>query len=265
MSKDYYATLGVSRSASDDDIKKAYRKMAMKYHPDRNLGDDAASAEEKFKEVNEAYGVLSDPVKKSHYDNGGHSFNHSTGDFTNSHRTWTFADDDIKDIFADLFNQHVNRQNRTQIQTITISLVDAYVGKSLRLSPDIVLNVPAGIRDNTRLYGANKVFKIEITPHPKFKRSLDDLLVDVNITAIEAMIGAEAFLDHLDGAKLQFNIPAGIQPGQVLKLSGKGMKNPEFDKTGDLLIRISVTIPKNLTEEQKAVLRGLDFRYSINI
>ena len=90
-------------------------------------------------------------------------------------------------------------------------------------------------------------------------------MIEINITAVEAMLGVEATLEHLDGNKLQFNIPAGIQSGQIVKLSRMGIKNPEMDTYGDLLVRIGVTIPKNLQEADKAILRSLAHRDSITI
>ena len=116
-----------------------------------------------------------------------------------------------------------------------------------------------------KFYADNKIYQVNILSHPKFKRSNDDLLVDVEISAFEAMLGLEIVLEHLDGAKLQFNIPAGIQAGQIVKLSAKGMQNPETDRTGDLLVRCSITTPKNLTEEQKELLKQMPRRDSINI
>jgi DnaJ-class molecular chaperone len=109
------------------------------------------------------------------------------------------------------------------------------------------------------------MYQVNVQTHPKFKRANDDLLVDVEIDAFEAMLGLEAFLEHLDRTKLQFRIPAGIQQGQIVKLSNKGMNNPETDKVGDLLVRCSIVIPRNLTEEQKGVLKKMSRRESINI
>jgi DnaJ-class molecular chaperone len=87
----------------------------------------------------------------------------------------------------------------------------------------------------------------------------------VSISSIEAILGVEAILDHLDGAKLQFTIPAGIQPGQIVKLAGKGMRNPEIDRDGDVLVRISINIPRNISDDEKNILKSLSHRESINI
>lgn len=276
MSKrDYYEILGLAKNATDDDIKKAYRKMASKYHPDKVQGDDEKTkVEEKFKEVNEAYDTLGDPEKKSAYDNYGHEganpFMHQSG-----HRrthTWNFDPSDphgMHTIFEEIFRSNpgggFTRNNSQPIVILNISLKDAYTGKMVRYDSKATLNIPSGVRPGTKLYVDGRLFKIEIQPDTKFKRALDDLMVEVSIDAIEAMLGVEAVLDHLDGTRFQFNIPAGIQSGQIVKLSKKGMKNPETSSLGDLLIRVSVSIPKNLSEKDRESIKVLPHRDSITI
>ena len=270
--RDYYEILGVAKNASEEDIKKAYRKLAMKHHPDRNQGDASKAAEEKFKEAKEAYETLGDKDKREQYDMYG-SGAESPNKFT--HRTWTHGNQDSHDIFKemfangafdDLFRQgNFSSATRTTIHPINISLADAYIGKYLRVDGKTTVQIPKGVRPGTKFYADNKIYQVNILSHPKFKRSNDDLLVDVEISAFEAMLGLEIVLEHLDGAKLQFNIPAGIQAGQIVKLSTKGMQNPETDRTGDLLVRCSITTPKNLTEEQKEILKQMPRRDSINI
>ena len=274
MSKrDYYEILGVARNASDDDIKKAYRKLAMKYHPDRNTDGDKEAAELKFKEAKEAYECLSDPQKREAYNRHGHAstdpnFNPGfSGGPQWSHNV------DINEIFGNMFgggpspfdgffNRH---QQHTQRQVITITLEDAYTGKQLRLSGGLSINVPAGVRPGTKFFSENVIYQVEIHQHHKFKRSNDDLLVDVDISAIEAMLGVEAQIDHLDKTTLQFSIPAGIQNGQIVRLANKGMRNPETDRKGDLLVRIAVTTPRSLTAEQIAFLKTMQRREMLNI
>ena len=145
------------------------------------------------------------------------------------------------------------------------SLADAYIGKTISIDGTHSIYIPGGARSGTKFYAEGRTFRVDILPDPKFKRSNDDLLVDVTIDAIEAILGVETILSHLDCVKLQFNIPAGIQPGQIVKLAGKGMKNPETDKVGDILVRITVTIPKVLTDTQKDILKSLTHRSLINI
>lgn len=270
MSKrDYYEILGVAKTASADEIKQSYRKLAMKYHPDRNQGD--ASAEEKFKEIQEAYSHLGDADKKRMYDAGGHN----TQQRGPAGRQWTHTAGqhfDMEDFIRAFtggagfaFHEDVARQRTYQVQIVTINLRDAYVGRVVNISNTVTLNIPKGVRTGTRFYQDGKLYQIDVAPHPKFKRTEDDLLVELQINSIEAMLGVETYLDHLDGSKLQFSIPAGIQPGQVVKLSNKGMKNPETDRQGDILVRVNITTPKNLSEQEKNLLKTLQHRESINI
>ena len=268
MKKDYYEVLDVSKNATDDEIKKKYRQLAMKYHPDRNTDGDKVAAELKFKEVKEAYECLSDPAKRAAYNQYGHAstdpnFNQSRPGHS-GHFSQTV---DINEIFGTMFaNGHpfgdiFGRQSQQQVRhSLAITLEDAYKGKQLRLPGGLSVNIPAGVRSGARFHIDNNVYQIDIHPHPKFKRANDDLLVDIEITAIEAMLSIEAQLDHLDGAKLQFTIPSGIQNGQVVRLSNKGMKNPETDKFGDLMIRITVTTPRDLSDDQKSFLKTMQHR-----
>lgn len=261
-SRDYYDILGVPKGASEDDIKKSYRKLAMKWHPDRDGGDA-----NKFLELQEAYNYLSDPAKKADYDRNGFKPNSGT-DF--SHRGNQFEDfEDIlrkhfgNDVFGDLFGQRTaNKQN---ISVIEITLTDAYIGRSVSVGPNNTIHLPKGVRSGTKFYANGRMFRVDVRADEKFKRSNDDLLVDVTIDAVEAMLGIDAELVHLDGTILHFSIPSGIQAGQIVKLSTKGMKNPETDKYGDLLVRINISIPKDLAEYEKNSLKSLLRRQTINI
>lgn len=272
MSKrDYYEILGLAKTASEDDIKSAYRKLASKYHPDKLSDSEKQAGEAKFKEVSEAYETLSDLEKRQQYDN----FGHAGPQFSNfTHRSHSSDSINIEEIMKQAFGnrQHFRFDDGFFTQTsrakpmlaINISLEDAYTGRTVVIDKTTI-NIPRGVRSGTKLFSANNFYRIDIQQHHKFKRSNDDLLVDIEINAIEAILGVEAVLEHLDGAKLQFTIPQGIQPGQIIKLSGKGMKNPETDRFGDMLIRMSVVIPKGLSDIDKAVLKTLAHRDSINI
>lgn len=271
MSKrDYYDILGVAKNASEDDIKSAYRKLASKYHPDKLAETEKAAGEAKFKEAKEAYECLSDSEKRQQYDMGGMN---KESFFT--HRPTSQAadfDEFVKSVFGTGGARHSFRFDEglftqtTQRPTlaITIALEDAYVGRTVQIDKSTVV-IPKGVRNGTKLFANGTMYRIDVQAHHKFKRSNDDLLIDVEINAIEAMLGVETVLSHLDGAILQFTIPAGIQPGQIIKLTGKGMKNPETDRHGDMLVRISVTIPRDISEVDKTVLKNLNHRASINI
>lgn len=279
MSKrDYYEILGLAKNSSADEIKKAYRQLASKFHPDKISGEDNSpekrQAEEKFKEAKEAYEILSDTEKRSVYDAHGHVDPNSFGNGQQwAHQTAGGANS-LDEMFKAFFSQthgHFNtgsfhQQPRQQvIHVVNISLADAYTGKTLTIDNTSTVIIPPGARSGTTFYVNNKLYRIDIQQHYKFKRSNDDLLVDISISAIEAALGVDVVLDHLDGNKLQFSIPPGIQVGQIVKLSNKGMKNPETDRHGDIMVRISVTVPKSLTEAERTALKVLSHRDIINI
>jgi DnaJ-class molecular chaperone len=253
---DYYATLGVSKDATVQEIKKAYRQAAMKFHPDRNPDDP--DADNKFKAATEAYETLSDANKKAEYDNRGKNNFHSF--FTEGGRT-EFNMNDFENIFRNF--RTASASPRKPLYRANITLQQAYYGTSISFDNQTV-RIPAGVRSGNKLYLPDKIVEIHISHHPKFKRSNDDLLVDIKITAVEAMVGLEATITHLNGSKLKFKIPAGCQVGQVIKLSGKGMPNPEHDRHGDLLIRCNITVP-TLTDEEKERIVDIHNRKSIVI
>lgn len=275
MSKrDYYDVLGLAKDASDEDIKKEYRKLAMKYHPDRNQGDTQKECEEKFKEAKEAYEILSDPQKRSVYDQFGHTAD--AGQFAHGKRhpqSWTFDDmGEMQRVMEEVFRTNGgfrdfarSRQQTHPLVVLNISLADAYTGRTVKHDANTTIVIPKGIRSGSKLYINGKFYQIDVRPDAKFKRSLDDLMVEINITAVEAMLGIEASLTHLDGGQFQFSIPAGIQSGQIVKLTKMGMKNPETEMTGDLLVRISISIPRNLTDAEKETLKSLSHRDSLII
>ena len=273
MSKrDYYDVLGVAKNSSDDEIKKKYRQLAMKFHPDRNADGDKESAELQFKEVKEAYECLSDLNRRTAYNMHGHTATDPNFNPQQRHHHYNHTVD-INEIFGNMFggagNPFVdmfNPKSQQQVrQSLNITLVDAYKGTQLRLPGGLAIQIPAGVRSGTRFIHENVIYQIEIQPHAKFKRANDDLLVDIEISSIEAMLGIPAQLDHLDNNQLQFAIPVGIQTGQVVRLGNKGMKNPETDKFGDLMIRVTITTPKDLTNEQIAFLKTMQHRDMLNI
>lgn len=249
MAENYYDTLGVDKSASDKEIKKAYRKLAGKWHPDKN---DSTEAKGKFQEISEAYEVLSDATKKAKYDNPQPQF------------SGAFSDEAYNDIFSTMrAAAHARRQRTFAAQ---IKLEDAYTGVGIHTQFGQVY-IPRGVRSGSKIYmpESKSFIEVHIEPHRKFKRAGDDLLVDVLINAFEAILGAEATLEHLDKKKYKFKIPEGTQQGQVIKLAGKGMPNPEIDKTGDLLIRFTVSVPTNLTAKEKDTIIKLNKVRTLNV
>lgn len=270
---DYYQILGISKNATVDEIKKAYRKLASQHHPDKG-GD-----KEKFQEIQEAYNILSDPQKRSAYDNPQpQGFGHFEG-----------APHGFHDIFSQMFGgggpfhdffsqgrHHAPRNQNLNIQT-TISLEEAFNGKTLIANlklpsgreQTIEIRIPPGVQDNTtlRLSGMGDdsnpnarrgdiYLTVNISQHPKFVRKDDDLLGNVEINAIEAMLGKKIRVDTIEGKVLEINIEPGTQPGQVLSVPGYGMPNMRDNRfRGRMLLNINIKIPTVLTDQQKELLQ----------
>jgi DnaJ-class molecular chaperone len=271
---DYYNTLGVSKQATSDEIKKAYRKLASQHHPDK--GGDT----KKFQEIEEAYRTLSDPEKRSQYDNPQPQFNN--GGFGGGGVPPGF-----EDIFSQMFGgnpffgqgfrQPQAQRNRTlNIQT-TISLEEAFHGKDLIANltlpsgRDQILEVkiPAGIADGTtlRLAGVGDDMlpnmprgdinlTVSVSPHDVYQRHGDDLYRTIDISCIDAMVGKKVLITTIDNKTLDLTIRPGTQPGQTLAAAGWGMPNMRDNRfKGRLLIEVNVIIPTTLTDVQKQILQ----------
>lgn len=285
--QDHYSTLGVGEHASDDEIKSAFRKLAMKYHPDRNPGD--ASAEEQFKKINEAYSTLSDKQKRAEYDNikrygGAQNFGHGGA----QHFHFNFdhmgnIDDVIQQFFAQNgfahpFGQQA-RRNRDLQFGVEITLEDAYTGKDLPIAfkangqdVNVVVRIPPGIEHGTRMkfqgYGDKSLpnlppgdlyVTINIYNHPRFRREGPHLHCILNLDVIDAVVGTTIDLDCIDNTRVSVTIPAGTQQGTALRVKQKGMpirQNPT--QRGDLIINVNLTVPRDLTAEQIDSLKILN-------
>jgi len=241
--KDHYATLGVSESATDKEIKSSYRKLASKFHPDKNKSDEATA---KFQEISEAYETLSDGQKKTEYDfmkaNGGRH----QGQFGASGHN-------MNDIFSSMFGSNAGHRPHTPMYEVRISLNQAYTGTIIDMD-GLRVQIPAGVQTGNRMHLQDKMISIVVAHHPKFKRAHNDLLVDINIDAFVAMLGSDAIVQHIDNARLKFKIPAGTQQSQIIKLSGKGMPNPDSSAKGDLLIRCNITMPDLTGKEDERII-----------
>jgi molecular chaperone DnaJ len=349
--RDYYEVLGVSRDASESELKTAFRNLARKYHPDVN---DASDAEEKFKEINEAYGVLSDADKRAAYDrfghqgvrgpNGGPGF--ETVDFS-----------DFADIFGDMFGfGGFGGRSRTARRTaprrgadlqyqVVISFKEAVFGteKEIEVTKDercetcagdgakpgtspqtcpecqgrgevrqtrqtllgsmvqvttcpvcsgrgkVIkehcqtcsgqgkvrktrrkkVTIPAGVDDGTRIRLAGEgqpgenngppgdlYLLIRVRSHKYFRRRDDDILLDLNVNVAQATLGAEVKVPTVDG-DVKLKIPAGTQPGKIIRMRGKGVPHLHRDTRGDQLVIVNVTIPKNLKQEERELFEQL--------
>lgn len=286
--KDYYKTLGVDRKASDDDIRKAYRKLAKQYHPDYNPNNK--QAEERFKEINEAYEVLSDSKKRSYYDRLGSDYSQwqrrgAPGDFNwdqygGGFRGGTRVEyDDLNEMFgsggfSDFFQtifgmggagaSRGRAQPQGYQQELEITLDEAYKGTTRVLQTDgkqKQVRIPAGVRTGSKVRVANAgpngldlYLIIDVKDDQRFERRGNDLHTTATVSIFTAILGGEADVQTLD-AKVKLTIPPGTQPEQVFRLAGRGMphlKNPN-DK-GDLFVRLKVQVPKYLSPKQRELL-----------
>lgn len=352
--RDYYEVMGVPKNASEDEIKKAYRRLAKKYHPDLNPGDK--TAEEKFKELNEAYEVLSDKDKKARYDQFGHAgVDPNFGGGAGGGSPFT-GDIDLGDIFNSFFggfgggarsaNPNAPRRGGDTEAVINISFEEAAKGCKKTVAYDkidvcaacggtgaargtsaktcpacggngqvrvsqrtpfgvvqtartcdrcggtgrvidtpcrtcggtgkerkhktIEVNIPAGI-DNEQILnvsgqgnaGTNggpsgdlHVY-VNVRPHPLFERRGNDVWFEMPITFTQAALGAEVVVPTIDG-RVSYSVREGTQPGDVFKLRGKGIPHLNGRGRGDQFVRVTIEVPKNLSERQKEILQEFD-------
>jgi len=287
---DYYKVLGVDKSASPEDIKKAFRKMAVKYHPDRNPGDK--SAEDKFKELNEAYAVLSDPKKKEEYDTFGSSGFHKQYTqediFRNFDFGGTFKDmgmGDGEDIFARLFGfgkggrnpfKSGPRKGTDHEMETDISFRDAALGcekviafRRSGVREELKVRIPAGVDNGSRIRIAGKgaagdgggqsgdlYLIVRVLPDPVFTREGGDLFVERSIPFTGACLGISLDVPTLEGNR-RIKVPPGIQPGTKIRLKGCGIKTLSSNTKGDLYVKINIHVPESLNTEQKKLVEEL--------
>ena len=274
MPRDFYEVLGVKKDSSDDDIRKAYRKLARQYPPDRNPGDK--QAETHFKEVQEAYDVLSDKTKRSNYDRfgvaePGAGFG-GRGGGPNVHFNWGGpggaqnmdpgqAEELFRQFFGggeadlgDLFGQPARsprgrraRPAQDVESEVAIPFQIAALGGSVNIQVDgreLAVKVPAGVEDGQSLRlqgqapgGGNLRLVLRVQPHPFFRREGNDIILEVPLALAEAVLGTKVDVPTLDGTKLTVKVPPGTSSGARLRLRGKGIKG------GDQFIEIKIVVP----------------------
>jgi len=293
---DYYKTLEISKTASAEDIKKAYRKLARKYHPDLNPKD--ASAHRKFQEINEANEVLSDPEKRKKYDEYGENWKHADqfeqnqkqpgGDFGgeggytyhNFGGFGNFAGNGYSDFFETLFGNVGAKSGKASAfkgqdyhGEVHLTLRDAAQTRQQTIEVDnkkLRITVPAGIANDQQIKlkgqggpgggdapAGDLYLTFIVQPDPVFKRSGDDLLREVNLDLFTAVLGGELSIDTLD-SQVKIQVKPGTQPDAKIRLKGKGF--PVYKKDGqfgDLIVTYRVQIPTDLTEKQKQLFRDL--------
>lgn len=271
MARDPYDILGVSRTASAEEITKAYRALARKYHPDRNPGDKEAEA--KFKEVQNAYDILNDPAKRSNFDRFGSPEGARGSGFGGfSSFGGQMSPEDLQDILRNFGmggfpggfsfefggEPHAPPRGRRSRQApveeiereISVPFLTAARGGKLDLMIDhteVSVNIPAGAKDGQALRlkgllpgGANLKLKLKIDPHPYFRREGDLVLVDVPISLAEAVLGTRVDVPILDGGRVSVTVPPGTSSGAKLRLKGMGIKG------GDLYAVMKIVVPKNV-------------------
>lgn len=310
--KDYYKILGVTKNVNEKEIKKAFKKLAIKYHPDKNQGD--AAAEEKFKEINEAYEVLGNAKKRQQYDHLGANwsqFQNGSGGFDWSQfqqgapggYSFTFSGDPsdlfeqmrgrrasgqgsgfsdffemfFGDAFSGGFSTNGNHQKAFKGRDIkadlNISLTDAYRGGPMIInvnSQKLRIKIKPGAFDGQLLKLKGKgepgvngsengdlVLKINIQPHSLFKKEGNNLIIEKEIDLYSAILGGKVSVPTMTG-NLNLNLPQGVTPGRIFRARGKGM--PIYNRpneNGDLLVKINVKFPKNLSKEEIALFKKL--------
>jgi DnaJ-class molecular chaperone len=266
----YYDILGVSKSASPDELKAAFRKLAKEHHPDKG-GDET-----KFKEINEAYNILSDPQKRSQYDLGGPNFSQNGGQRqyrSNSgpfEFNFDFGGNDFEDVLRTFGFNFRNAQQRAKNKDLhircQISLKDSYIGKTLNLNynlpsgenQNIEVTVPEGVESGQVLrvsgYGDNSLknlprgdlhLTIDVLKDSVFKREGTHLIRKLEITIFEAMLGCVKKVQNINDKEIDLTIPPGAQHGQKFSCKGLGFRSVKFNNIkGDLIIELNVITPK---------------------
>ncbi|OBT17010.1 molecular chaperone DnaJ [Vibrio sp. UCD-FRSSP16_10] len=292
MSKaDYYNVLGVSKVASEKEIKKAYKRLAMKYHPDKNHSDEA---EDKFKEIKEAYEILTDQEKRQQYDQFGHAAFDDSGFGQRGAHGRHAGGAGFEDMFGggfrqggqgfggfeDIFSQArggrrgpVARKGQDHEFKLTVDFVDAIQGTELPVDlpingvqKKINVKVPAGIKEGEKIRFSGKggagsnggpagdlLLSIVIREHAFLQRDGNDIICNTNIDIVTAALGGEVEVSVLD-SRFKLKVPAGTQTGRKFKVVGRGATDRKGN-TGNLLVSIHVQTPTGLTDEQKEILQ----------
>ena len=276
-SKDYYDILGVSKTATADEIKKAYRKLALQYHPDRNKTKEG---EAKFKEVTKAYEVLGNAEKRQQYDQFGQAafeqgagqgpfggaggpfggFGGQQGPFTYSYSSngqgFDFGSDPF-DIFEQFFGGA--QRARRPAYSIKITFDESVHGVEKEVSINNKkqkIKIPAGVDRGSRIRFDDYEIVIDVSPDARFNREGYDIVSEQEISFPDAVLGKELSVETIDG-EVKIRVPAGTQPNTLIRLSERGVKRIRGGGRGDHYVKIKVTVPKKVSHKEKELLEAL--------
>jgi curved DNA-binding protein len=271
---DYYSTLGVGKNANADEIKKAYRKMAAKHHPDR--GGDT----KQFQQIQEAYDTLSDPGKRQQYDNPQPEFRFHTGNMGG------FEDMFSNFGFGGMGRRQQVRKNRNVTIQVRMTLKEIFEGKevvgSIKLPSGreqaLQIKIPRGVQhgDQIRFQGlgddsipgiskGDLVASIVQIQDSRFRREGPHLFTETQITAFDAMLGTTVLVDTIADSHLEISVPAGIQNGQMINCRGHGLYEMNRQNSrGSMFVVVNITIPNNLDHGDRIVLEKLQKKYAAN-
>lgn len=288
--QDYYEVLGLKKGASADEIKKAFRKLAIKYHPDKNPGDK--KAEDRFKEINEAYAVLSDPEKKSQYDQFGSTGFHQRYSQEDIFRGFN-ANDIFRefnlggdDVFSRIFGMGggfrqgggyaMSRKGQDFEMELPLSFLETFSGGEKRVSfsregrsEEVSVKIPAGIDNGARLRLAGKggagigggpngdiFLDVVVRPDQRYSREGADIIMPQQVSFSQACLGGSLDVATLDGTK-RIKTPAGLQPRTKIRLKGLGFPQHGKSGRGDFFVEIEVAVPQSLSAKQVDLIENL--------
>jgi len=280
---DYYEVLGVSKTASESKIKSAYRKQALKWHPDKNKSPEASK---KFKEINKAYEILSDPEKRQLYDQYGadvfekgkgspHSYGYNQGPFTYTYTTSEggspFENININgfsdpfEIFEQFFGgrspfSRRRRVDQRKTYQVEISFEEAVKGveKEVKIDKKIrKIKIPAGVDDGNRIRFSNFDLVVRITPHPYFKREGQDIILEKEIPFSMAVLGGVVEVPTVE-EKVKLKVRPGTKSGTMVRLRGKGIKSPYSFQRGNQYVIFKIKVPEKVSSKAKRLLQEFD-------
>lgn len=296
MAESFYDILGVGKSAKQADIKSAYRKLALKWHPDKNKD---AGAEKKFKEINYAYEVLSNDEKRQIYDQIGHEAYVRTGGkggfggaggaggwpggaggwpggaggAQQGPFTWSYSSGgagagfegvDPFDIFEQFFGGgfgQAGRQAQKPTYQISIDFFEAVDGVEKKVSmdgKDQTVKIPAGVDDGTTIRYGDFNLIVRVHNSSQFQREGQNVIVRVDVPFTQSILGSQIDVPTLDRKSVKIKVKPGTQHGSMLRLQGKGIKVPNHNQHGDLYVAFNVTYPAKLSRKQKELLEEFD-------